>query len=328
MRPLIGAADSHPLSGGAPRRLSSEWSGRRSLRASSPLPPPLIRSPVRQKGYILKGIILGIQKHPWTLLVYFFASFSVLWTLIEGLTHFIPTINIRGVPSLIVVVVIGIFYSICRIRRPSSITFSIAHTNTNIQIKFGDLFCEVGVRCIAVNEFFDSELGLPVSRNSLHGIFLSRCFGGHPDAFDKIISAELEGAQSKTVDRKQGKETRYSIGTTANVAINSDRYLCFALCRTDITTLKAEADIPMLWQALKGLYDKARHSLGGASLVLPLVGSGLSGIGLPARDLLNLVVLSIIAESKKTQIATLVKIILTSDRFDEVDLAEVKKYWR
>jgi hypothetical protein len=84
----------------------------------------------------------------------------------------------------------------------------------------------------------------------------------------------------------------------------------------------------MLWQALEGLYCKARNSLGGAPLVLPLVGSGLSGIGLPARDLLDLIVLSIIAESKKRQIATLIKIILTSDRFDEVDLAEVKKYWR
>ena len=84
----------------------------------------------------------------------------------------------------------------------------------------------------------------------------------------------------------------------------------------------------MLWQALEGLYSKARHSLGGAPLVLPLVGSGLSGVGLPARDLLDLIVLSIIAESKKKQVATLIKIILTSDRFDEVDLAEVKKYWR
>lgn len=84
----------------------------------------------------------------------------------------------------------------------------------------------------------------------------------------------------------------------------------------------------MLWKALEGLYGKARHSLGGAPLVLPLVGSGLSSIGLPARDLLDLIVLSIIAESKRKQIATLIKIILPSDRFDEIDLAELKKHCR
>ena len=224
--------------------------------------------------------------------------------------------------------IIGIVYSACKIRRPYSVTFSIAHTNTKIQIKFGDLFCEDGVRCIAVNEFFDSELGVPVSENTLHGIFLSRCFGGHPDSFDKIISDELVDVPSETVDRKQGKEAKYPIGTTASVFINSERYLCFALSRTNITTLKAEADVPTLWQALEGLYNKARHSLGGASLVLPLVGSGLSGVGPPAQDLLDLIILSIIEESKKKQIAKLIKIILTSEWLDEVDLAAVKKYWR
>lgn len=276
----------------------------------------------------MKGIILGIRSHPWKSLVYFFASFSVLWTLIEGLTHFIPTLNIRGLPSLLAVVAIGIVHSASRIHRPSSVAFSIAHTNTKIQIKFGDLFGEDGVKCIAVNEFFDSDLGLPVSKSSIHGIFLSRCFGGHPESFDKIVFDQLVDAPSETVHRKQGKDTRYSIGTTVDVAVNADRYMCFALCRTDITTLKAEADVPMLWKALEGLYGKARHSLGGAPLVLPLVGSGLSSIGLPARDLLDLIVLSIIAESKRKQIATLIKIILPSDRFDEIDLAELKKHWR
>lgn len=276
----------------------------------------------------LKGIIPGIQKHPWSAFVYFFASFSVLWTLVEGLTYFIPTLDISGVPSLIVVGIIGIIYSTHSIRRPSSVIFSITHTNTKIQIKFGDIFREDGVRCIPVNEFFDSELGLPVSDKSLHGIFLSRCFGGHPESFDNIIEGELSAISPETVQREQGKESRYPIGTTANVTVNSDRYMCFALCRTDTKTLKAEADVPMLWQALEGLYSKARNSLGGSPLVLPLVGSGLSGIGLPARDLLGLIVLSIIAESKKKHIGTLISIVLASDRFDEIDLAEVEKYWR
>jgi len=276
----------------------------------------------------LKGILLGIRAHPWKSLGYFFASFSVLWTLTEASTYFLAPLSIRGVPSFITIAAIGVVYSATMIRRPSSVTFGIAHTNTKIQISFGDLFSEAGVRCVPVNEFFDSQLGMPVSKHSLHGIFLDRCFGGHADAFDAVVSRELADTQSEVVSRSQGKQNRYRIGTTASVEVSSNLYLCFALSRTDVTTLKAEADVPTLWQALEGLYAKARHSLGGAPLVLPLVGSGLSGIGLPARNLLDLIVLSIIAESKKMQITTLIKIVLSLDRFTEVDLAGVKRYWR
>jgi len=283
---------------------------------------------IRRKGDKLKGIILGIRKHPWISLGHLVASFSVLWTLIEALTYFIPTLEFEGVPYLLVIVVIAIVYSACKIRRPSSVTFSIAHTNTKLQIKFGDLFDEDGVKSIAVNDFFDSELGLPVSKRSLHGMFLSRCFGGHPDSFDKIVSDALVDVPSKPVDREQGKKAKYPIGTTASVLVNSERYLCFALSRTDTKTLKAESDVPTLWKALEGLYGKSRNSLGGAPLVLPLVGSGLSGIGLPDNNLLDLIVLSIIEESKKKRITELIKIVLKPDRFDKVDLAEVNKYWR
>jgi hypothetical protein len=280
------------------------------------------------EGDTLKGIILGIRKHPWDAFVCFFASFSVLWTLVEGLTYFVPDLDLHGIPSLAAVLVIGAIYSVSKVRRPSSVTFNISHTNTKIAIKFSDLFKEEGVRVIAVNEFFDSEIGLPVSGRSLHGIFLSKCFGGHPQAFDKMILDDLAQIGYETETRIQGKLRKYPIGTTALVPVNTDRYLCFALCRTELATCKAQADVPTLWRALEGLYSKARNCLGGAPLVLPLVGSGLSGIGLPARDLLDLIVLSLITESKQKQVTTLIKIILTFDRFEEIDLSEIKRYWR
>lgn len=276
----------------------------------------------------MKGILLGIRQHPWKAFIYFFTSFSVLWTIVEGSTHFIPTLELRGIGVLFIVIAVGLGYSAHRIRRPSSVSFNINHTNTKLEIKFSDIFVEDGVKAIAVNDFFDSEIGLPVSERSLHGIFLSKCFGGHPEVFDKVIREELASITCKTKKRNQGKDKRYPIGATALIPVNTDRYLCFALCRTDIATCKAEADIPTLWRALEGLYGKARNCLGGAPLVLPLVGSALAGVGVPARDLLDLIVLSVITESKQKQVTTLIKIILTSDRFEEIDLNDIKKYWR
>ena len=274
------------------------------------------------------GILAGLKQHPWRASARLFASFAVLWTLVEGLTYFIPGLDLSGVPSLIVVIAISLIYSAAIIRRPSKVVIPIRHTNTALEIKFGDLFEENGFRAIAVNEFFDSELGLPVSENSLHGVFLTKCFGGHRQSFDAVVGQCLQHHPSQTVIRPQGKTTRYPIGTTVLVPVNDDRYLCFALCETDIKTCKAHADVPTLWEALRGLQKEARIQLGGLPLVLPLVGSGLAGVGLSPRELLNLIILSVITEAKQQQVATYITIVLTPDRFDEIDLGEVRAYWR
>ena len=123
----------------------------------------------------MRGILIGIKSNPFRAIIYWFASFSVLWTLIEGFTYFIPSLDLSGTKSLIVVSVFGIIYAAATIRRPSKIIVPIHHTNTHIEIKFGDIFKEEGYRVIAVSEFFESELGIPVSTKSLHGIFLSKC---------------------------------------------------------------------------------------------------------------------------------------------------------
>ena len=60
---------------------------------------------------------------------------------------------------------------------------------------------------------------------------------------------------------------------------------------------------------------------------LPLVGSGLSGLGLPTRDLLNLIILSAITETKSKGITRRIRIVLHRDRFDSLDLRDVKRHW-
>ena len=276
----------------------------------------------------MKGILIGIRHNPFRAFIYWFASFSVLLTLIEGFNFFVPLRNLQGPTSLIVVVVIGAIYAAVTIWRPSKIKIPIHHTNTQLEIKFGDLFKEDGYRVIGVSEFFESEIGIPVSAKSLHGVFLTKCFKDRIQTFDKVINNELKNVSSEIVSKPQGKTRRYPIGTTATVPIDNDHYLCFALTKTEIVSCKVNSDVPILWEALSGLWHNARISLGGSALVLPLVGSGLSGIGLPSKDLLNLIILSVITETKHKQITTCVRIILTVDLYDEVDLREVQRHWR
>ena len=65
------------------------------------------------------------------------------------------------------------------------------------------------------------------------------------------------------------------------------------------------------------LWQRARNESGGHPLNLLLIGSGLSGLGLPTRDRLNLIVLSAITEAKSKEITQRIRIMPQRDRFSK-----------
>ena len=52
-----------------------------------------------------------------------------------------------------------------------------------------------------------------------------------------------------------------------------------------------------------------------------------SGLGLPTRDLLNLIILSAINATKTNKVSDRIKIVLSADRLNEFDLRDIKKHW-
>ncbi len=269
----------------------------------------------------------GLRHHPWRCMTYVFAAFSVLWTLTEGITYFLPRVKIEGGYALALIILISIGFGLNRFWKPSKIVIKVATTNTKIEVFFGDLFCQKGLRGIGVTEFFESELGVPVSETSLHGLFLKRCFGGGAKDFDKQLKEELKGVDAEEVQKAEGKKKKYPIGTTAQINVDGDKYIVFANAETDPETCKANSDVTQMWIAMQGLWQRARIEAGGHPLNVPLIGSGLSGVGLPSRDLLNLIILSAITETKASRITEVIRIVLHPDRFEEINLRDVKKHW-
>lgn len=275
----------------------------------------------------MKDLWNGIVRHPWKVIAHSFVAFSVLWTLTEGLTYFVPGIQIKGVVPLGVIILISISYALKQVWKPSKIEIKVSNSNTTLEVVFGDLFQQDGIRVIAVNEFFDSKIGRPVSDKSLHGIFLKNCFGGHPEPFDKEVNVQLKGIESREVQKVEGKTRSFPIGSSVLITVDQDRYLAFAFAKTDPESCKAYSDVTMMWVALHQLWQRARIESSGNALNLPLVGSGLSGLGLPTRDLLNLIILSAITETKAKQVSHKIRIVLHRDRFEELDLRNVKQHW-
>lgn len=276
----------------------------------------------------LNDLWFGISKNKAKTAKYIFVCFSSLFTVVKIITQFFPGVDISGVTPLVAGLTISVGWGLWRVWKPSRTSFRVSHSNVTIEILFGDIFTQDGIRAIGVTEFFETELGKPVSEKSLHGLFLRRHFSGYRESIDAQLATQLaEHEVTEVSDKPCGKTQCYPIGTTALVTVNEEQYILFALCKTVHETCKAYSDVELMWRALHRLWQRARAECNGYPLNLPLVGSGLSGLNLPTRDLLNLLILSAITESKANEITQTIRIVLQKIRFEDIDLREVKQHW-
>jgi len=266
-------------------------------------------------------------RHPQQGLTHGFAAFGFQMILVKAVTHFLPDIRIEGVLPITIISLISIAYGACRMWKISSAVIKVPTTDTKIEVLFGNLFAQEGLRGIGMTRYFESEIGTPVSEISLHGQFLQQFSKDRTKGFDEQLAEQLEGVPSEDVEKITGKTKPYPIGTTALIECKGDKYIVFAFAEADQKTCKASSDLNKMGIAMRGLWARARIEAGGHPLNIPLIGSGLSGIGLPARELLNLIILSVITETKLRKITQTVRIILHRDQFEGIDLRETKKYW-
>ena len=224
-------------------------------------------------------------------------------------------------------VIIAIGYVMWRLIEPTHVSFSLKTTNTNISIRFGDLFASRGHIVIPVGEFFDSQLGEPVAPASVHGQFIQQVLQGNSAKFDADVERSLASQTYEQVARRVGHDRRYDIGTTAVLTEGARKYFLFALSKTDVVTSKASADVPQMWTALIGLWRKVRTEANGEIVYVPLVGGGLSGVGLEPIHLLRFLLLTVLAETRAAPITSQIEVILHRDLFQKIDLHAILKDW-
>jgi hypothetical protein len=269
----------------------------------------------------------GAKHHPWKTLQYVFASFSVLFTLASWIALFDPSLRLYSLSTLATATIVSAVYALWSVWKPSRIEICPANCNTAIEVLYADLFQQDGIRAIPVSTFFESKLGKPVSGKSVHGALLLRCFGGLPESFDKQLDEQLANSPSELVQKADGKLREYPVGTTALITIHKERYVLVASATVDPQTCKVHTDVMTMWNALDHLWPRLREEADGEPVNLPLIGSGMAGIGLPSRDVLNLIILSAINETKSREIARRIRVVLRREQPDNLDLREIKQYW-
>jgi len=256
-----------------------------------------------------------------------FFGLTALWALSEPfVTIFAQSINSNKYWFLILFVILSIIIAIARVYPKISVSIPLKNTNTIVNLKFGDLFDEDGVIAIPVNEYFDSEIGKPVSEKSLHGYLITNILGGLRKTFDDAVEKSLSNIQFVENKRELGKSKKYPIGTTAHLDFGGKKYLLFALSKTN-DRYEAYTTLHLLMEALSGLLNAARTECNGEILNIPLVGTGLSRSGIPPKRIIELILISILQATKQSEVTKKINIILHRSFFDEIDIDEIKRNW-
>lgn len=277
-----------------------------------------------------KSIWVGLCRHRTVFIRWFLEFFGAIWLAIESTSFFSTPVKNYTEGNhwlLLAALVAALCGALWRAREPLAVVVPLRHTNTEITIRFGDLFGAMGDHLvIPVNDGFDGALGAAVDPKSVHGQLIQKLYNGSQREFESACDKQLTKSTGVPSGRKDRKLS-YSIGTTAAVPLDGRKGFLFALSRTDPTTHKAQSDVGTMWAALGGLWQCVRNHSNGHAVSLPLVGAGQSGVGVEPRHLLRLILLSILVATREREVSKRINIVLHPDLFEKIDLRGIKNDW-
>jgi hypothetical protein len=283
-------------------------------------------------GRAIKSLHVGLRRRWQSGITEALSMAGAIW-LITEITNMVSAsaehwIKDRGTSYVAFVLAAAMIWFVRHIYEVRSVTFNLPTTTTRIEIRYGNLFEQPTDWLIGVGEFFDSELGQVVSKNSLHGKFISNIYNGDSNRFRNLVDAALIGIKAARTQRQISPKLKYEIGTTAVLANGANKVFLVAMSRTHLDTHKASSDVPTLWLALKGALESIHSHGNGAPISMPLIGNGQSSVNVEPQHLLRLIVLAIVDYGRKVGLPNQVSIVVPEDCFKMLDIREIRRDWR
>ena len=198
---------------------------------------------------------------------------------------------------------------------------------SDVTIKVGDIFQQHGLKAIAFNEHFDTQVdNRIIAENSLNGIFIKKNLDVSVAEIDEHIKNNAfdsnETLESKH-DRKQGKKERFQIGT---ICIYKD-YLLTAFSKFDMDN-KAVLTMPEYIEFLINFWDKVNNVYGQQSVSTPIFGSGITRIKghktISDEDLLKIMLWTFRISEMRFKYPTRLTIVIHKDKINKINLLDIK----
>lgn len=207
-----------------------------------------------------------------------FSSIGGLCRILIGCGIFI------GLYSLVLV---GHLVYLAKVKERTIYTDRVGHT---VKMRFGDLLSQstsiegqpIQSIVIPVNRCFDCIVDDKlIASSSLHGQVLSRIYKKRifsPESLHLEIQERLSGCEYAELTRDQkpaGNLRRYSVGTTALICCDRQRYFLLGLSSFD-KNLKASMSKNDYTIAIQKLFEFCDSNAQGGQVFMPVIGTGLS----------------------------------------------------
>jgi len=233
-------------------------------------------------------------------------------------------------------IIAGLFFSVILFCIYLYLWYDANHTksincqinNSIVEIKFGDLFVEEGLKVIAFNEYLDTIVDNKIiSENSLNGKFIKKHLPIDAKELDELIKKDVklnDNFLEENTHRRHGKKKKYNLGSSLEV----DGFIITALTHFDENN-KAYVKMNDYISFLIKFWDEIDRIYSGRTIVLPLLGAGLTRFrgyeDISDQEILELLIWSFKVSRIKFTYPSRIKIILDTSKCDKIDLFSIKQ---
>lgn len=206
-------------------------------------------------------------------------------------------------------------------------TININIEGSDVTIKVGDIFKQPGLKAIAFNEYFDTQVeNKIIAEESLNGIYIKKYLDvpvseldHHIESYDFDRSEILENNS----DRQLGKKVRHQIGT---ICVYKD-YLLTAFSKFNEKN-RAQLTMPEYLEFLINFWDNVNNVYGQQNVSTAIFGSGITRIkghkNISDEDLLKIMLWTFRISEMRFKYPAKLTIVIHKDKIDKINLLEIK----
>ena len=197
---------------------------------------------------------------------------------------------------------------------------------SKVVVKAGDIFKQAGLKAIAFNEYFDTQVDDKIiSKNSLNGIFIERYSNMTQSELDSVIDEYQFDDDDLLQDGipKAWETKKYKLGTVCM----SDDYLMVAFSKFDKQN-RAVLTMPEYLEFLINFWDNVNRVYSQKDVSVPIFGTGITRIkehkNISDENLLKIMLWTFRISEMRFKYPAKLTIVIHEAKIDSINLFDIK----